>query len=85
MATGSPTTPSEDASVVGRTVATTGEEAEDNHSDKGTYTIELENNNPEEEEARRMIDKVDMINNVCQKYVMKKKKHLCFSLIFYKT
>ncbi|XP_070712340.1 centrosomal protein of 170 kDa-like, partial [Pempheris klunzingeri] len=27
-------------------------------SDKGTYTIELENRNPEEEEARRMIDKV---------------------------
>ncbi|XP_037535453.1 centrosomal protein of 170 kDa isoform X3 [Nematolebias whitei] len=58
MATGSPTTPSEDASVVDRTAGTTGEEAEDNHSDKGTYTIELENKNPEEEEARRMIDKV---------------------------
>uniref|UniRef100_A0A3B3DGF0 Centrosomal protein 170Aa n=1 Tax=Oryzias melastigma TaxID=30732 RepID=A0A3B3DGF0_ORYME len=42
LATGSPTTPSED----------------DDHSDKGTYTIELENSNPEEEEARRMIDKV---------------------------
>uniref|UniRef100_A0A667YD03 Centrosomal protein 170Aa n=1 Tax=Myripristis murdjan TaxID=586833 RepID=A0A667YD03_9TELE len=35
-----------------------GGEAEDDHSDKGTYTIELENRNPEEEEARRMIDKV---------------------------
>ncbi|KAJ8387329.1 hypothetical protein AAFF_G00158250 [Aldrovandia affinis] len=31
---------------------------EDDQSDKGTYTIELENRNPEEEEARRMIDKV---------------------------
>lgn len=59
LATGSPTTPSEDASVVG-TAGTTGGEAEDNQSDKGTYTIELENTNPEEEEARRMIDKVKM-------------------------
>nr|XP_023994735.1 centrosomal protein of 170 kDa-like isoform X2 [Salvelinus alpinus] len=33
-------------------------EQEDDQSDKGTYTIELENGNPEEEEARRMIDKV---------------------------
>uniref|UniRef100_A0A4W5NPZ2 Centrosomal protein 170Aa n=1 Tax=Hucho hucho TaxID=62062 RepID=A0A4W5NPZ2_9TELE len=33
-------------------------EQEDDQSDKGTYTIELENRNPEEEEARRMIDKV---------------------------
>ncbi|KAJ8366070.1 hypothetical protein SKAU_G00149010 [Synaphobranchus kaupii] len=31
---------------------------EDDLSDKGTYTIELENQNPEELEARRMIDKV---------------------------
>ncbi|XP_076831558.1 centrosomal protein of 170 kDa-like isoform X2 [Brachyhypopomus gauderio] len=31
---------------------------DDDQSDKGTYTIELENHNPEEEEARRMIDKV---------------------------
>ncbi|TRY65767.1 hypothetical protein DNTS_003194 [Danionella cerebrum] len=31
---------------------------DDDQSDKGTYTIELEKNNPEEEEARRMIDKV---------------------------
>uniref|UniRef100_A0A3Q2E5I4 Centrosomal protein 170Aa n=1 Tax=Cyprinodon variegatus TaxID=28743 RepID=A0A3Q2E5I4_CYPVA len=46
LATGSPTTPSEDTSVL-----------DDDHSDKGTYTIELENKNPEEEEARRMIDK----------------------------
>ncbi|XP_041803025.1 centrosomal protein of 170 kDa isoform X4 [Chelmon rostratus] len=58
LATGSPTTPSEDASVVGRGAGTAGGEAEDDHSDKGTYTIELENRNPEEEEARRMIDKV---------------------------
>ncbi|XP_028324475.1 centrosomal protein of 170 kDa isoform X2 [Gouania willdenowi] len=55
LATGSPTSPSEDTSVVG---LVTGAEAEDEHSDKGTYTIELENQNPEEEEARRMIDKV---------------------------
>uniref|UniRef100_A0A1A7YXL6 Centrosomal protein 170a n=1 Tax=Iconisemion striatum TaxID=60296 RepID=A0A1A7YXL6_9TELE len=58
LATGSPTTPSEDASVVSRTARTAGGEAEDDNSDKGTYTIELENKNPEEEEARRMIDKV---------------------------
>ncbi|KAJ8360263.1 hypothetical protein SKAU_G00167880 [Synaphobranchus kaupii] len=31
---------------------------EDDQSDKGTYTIELEKPNTEEEEARRMIDKV---------------------------
>lgn len=31
---------------------------DDEQSDKGTYTIELENHNPEEAEARRMIDKV---------------------------
>ncbi|XP_030011986.1 centrosomal protein of 170 kDa isoform X5 [Sphaeramia orbicularis] len=55
LATGSPTSPSEDPSIVGRRA---GGEAEDDHSDKGTYTIELENRNPEEEEARRMIDKV---------------------------
>ncbi|XP_006783689.1 centrosomal protein of 170 kDa isoform X6 [Neolamprologus brichardi] len=58
LATGSPTTPSEDTSIVGRGASTAGVEAEDDHSDKGTYTIELENKNPEEEEARRMIDKV---------------------------
>ncbi|XP_040905887.1 centrosomal protein of 170 kDa isoform X2 [Toxotes jaculatrix] len=58
LATGSPTSPSEDASVVGKGAGTAGGEAEDDHSDKGTYTIELENRNPEEEEARRMIDKV---------------------------
>ncbi|KAM4598969.1 centrosomal protein of 170 kDa isoform 5-T5 [Fundulus diaphanus] len=58
LATGSPTTPSEDTSVLGRGAGTAGGEADDDHSDKGTYTIELENKNPEEEEARRMIDKV---------------------------
>lgn len=57
LATGSPTTPSEDTSTAGREAETTGA-ADDDHSDKGTYTIELENKNPEEEEARRMIDKV---------------------------
>uniref|UniRef100_A0A3B4AHZ8 CEP170 C-terminal domain-containing protein n=1 Tax=Periophthalmus magnuspinnatus TaxID=409849 RepID=A0A3B4AHZ8_9GOBI len=45
------------ASTAGREAETTGA-ADDDHSDKGTYTIELENKNPEEEEARRMIDKV---------------------------
>ncbi|XP_008291570.1 centrosomal protein of 170 kDa isoform X2 [Stegastes partitus] len=58
LATGSPTSPSEDTSVLGRGGGTAGGEGEDDHSDKGTYTIELENRNPEEEEARRMIDKV---------------------------
>ncbi|XP_028983256.1 centrosomal protein of 170 kDa isoform X2 [Betta splendens] len=58
LATGSPTSPSEDASATGRGLGTAGGEAEDDHSDKGTYTIELDNKNPEEEEARRMIDKV---------------------------
>lgn len=57
LATGSPSSPSEDASVVGRGTPNAAG-AEDDHSDKGTYTIELENRNPEEEEARRMIDKV---------------------------
>lgn len=60
LATGSPTTPSEDTSVLGRGAGTAGGEADDDHSDKGTYTIELENKNPEEEEARRMIDKVGL-------------------------
>lgn len=54
----SPTSPSEEAPAAGRGGGTAGGEAEDDHSDKGTYTIELENRNPEEEEARRMIDKV---------------------------
>ncbi|XP_028278450.1 centrosomal protein of 170 kDa isoform X6 [Parambassis ranga] len=58
LATGSPTSPSEDTSIVGQGAGTAGGEAEDDHSDKGTYTIELENRNQEEEEARRMIDKV---------------------------
>ncbi|XP_068424834.1 centrosomal protein of 170 kDa isoform X3 [Clinocottus analis] len=57
LATGSPTSPS-DTSIVGRGAETAGGEAADDHSDKGTYTIELENQNAEEEEARRMIDKV---------------------------
>lgn len=30
----------------------------DDYSDRGTYTIELENGDHEEEEARKMIDKV---------------------------
>lgn len=60
LATGSPSSPSEDTSVLGRGAGTAAGEAEDDHSDKGTYTIELENRNPEEEEARRMIDKVSL-------------------------
>ncbi|KAM4607866.1 centrosomal protein of 170 kDa [Polymixia lowei] len=54
----SPTSPSEEASAVQKGAGTAGGEPEDDHSDKGTYTIELENRNPEEEKARRMIDKV---------------------------
>ncbi|NXR79523.1 CE170 protein, partial [Pycnonotus jocosus] len=38
--------------------AATDKDNEDDQSDKGTYTIELENPNPEEMEARKMIDKV---------------------------
>ncbi|XP_077438202.1 centrosomal protein of 170 kDa isoform X2 [Vanacampus margaritifer] len=55
LATGSPTSPSEDTSITGQAAT---REAGDDHSDNGTYTIELENRNLEEEEARRMIDKV---------------------------
>uniref|UniRef100_A0A3Q1GJ88 Centrosomal protein 170Aa n=1 Tax=Acanthochromis polyacanthus TaxID=80966 RepID=A0A3Q1GJ88_9TELE len=65
LATGSPTSPSEDTSVLGRGGGAAGAEGEDDHSDKGTYTIELENRNPEEEEARRMIDKVRMFRDSC--------------------
>ncbi|XP_077093403.1 centrosomal protein of 170 kDa isoform X6 [Siphateles boraxobius] len=36
---------------------------DDELSDKGTYTIELDKSNPEEEEARRMIDKVFGVEN----------------------
>lgn len=38
------------------------EKEEDDQSDKGTYTIELENPNAEEVEARKMIDKVSNLN-----------------------
>lgn len=64
LATGSPSSPSEDASLAGRAAAEAAE-AEDEHSDKGTYTVELENRNPEEEEARRMIDKVGPLLAPC--------------------
>uniref|UniRef100_A0A3P9JKG0 Centrosomal protein 170Aa n=1 Tax=Oryzias latipes TaxID=8090 RepID=A0A3P9JKG0_ORYLA len=70
LATGSPTTPSEDASLVGREGRPAGGEAEDDHSDKGTYTIELENSNPEEEEARRMIDKVFGVQDNTEKSLL---------------
>ncbi|XP_061692643.1 centrosomal protein of 170 kDa isoform X2 [Syngnathoides biaculeatus] len=58
LATGSPTSASEDTSFAGQAAVAAGKEAGDDRSDNGTYTIELENRNPEEEEARRMIDKV---------------------------
>uniref|UniRef100_A0A8B9QKR7 Centrosomal protein of 170 kDa n=1 Tax=Apteryx owenii TaxID=8824 RepID=A0A8B9QKR7_APTOW len=41
-----------------RISAATEKDNEDDQSDKGTYTIELENPNSEEMEARKMIDKV---------------------------
>ncbi|KAM5206261.1 centrosomal protein of 170 kDa isoform 5-T6 [Hipposideros larvatus] len=40
------------------TAATSEKDNDDDQSDKGTYTIELENPNSEEVEARKMIDKV---------------------------
>nr|XP_012417843.1 PREDICTED: centrosomal protein of 170 kDa isoform X4 [Odobenus rosmarus divergens] len=40
------------------TSATSEKDIDDDQSDKGTYTIELENPNSEEVEARKMIDKV---------------------------
>lgn len=55
---------SEDQNVVQSSAAQPGatdteaQKQDDDQSDKGTYTIELDNPNPEEEEARRMIDKV---------------------------
>ncbi|XP_077586103.1 centrosomal protein of 170 kDa isoform X1 [Stigmatopora nigra] len=58
LATGSPSSPSEDTSIAGQAAVAAGREVGDNQSDNGTYTIELENKNLEEEEARRMIDKV---------------------------
>uniref|UniRef100_A0A8C8CKE3 FHA domain-containing protein n=1 Tax=Oncorhynchus tshawytscha TaxID=74940 RepID=A0A8C8CKE3_ONCTS len=50
--------PSEEGLRTPRSQGDRDKEQEDDQSDKGTYTIELENRNPEEEEARRMIDKV---------------------------
>ncbi|XP_052333952.1 centrosomal protein of 170 kDa isoform X8 [Oncorhynchus keta] len=50
--------PSEESLRTPRSQGDRDREQEDDQSDKGTYTIELENRNPEEEEARRMIDKV---------------------------
>nr|XP_046213277.1 centrosomal protein of 170 kDa isoform X8 [Oncorhynchus gorbuscha] len=50
--------PSEEGLRTPRSQGDRDREQEDDQSDKGTYTIELENRNPEEEEARRMIDKV---------------------------
>lgn len=42
--------------------ATSEKDNDDDQSDKGTYTIELENPNSEEVEARKMIDKVNNRN-----------------------
>ncbi|XP_014035434.1 centrosomal protein of 170 kDa isoform X3 [Salmo salar] len=61
VSTGHQTTepsPSEEGLRTPRSQGYRDREQEDDQSDKGTYTIELENRNPEEEEARRMIDKV---------------------------
>lgn len=44
--------------------AVTIEKDDDDQSDKGTYTIELENPNTEEAEARKMIDKVSSLNTL---------------------
>ena len=41
------------------TSAASEKDNDDDQSDKGTYTIELENPNSEEVEARKMIDKVN--------------------------
>ncbi|XP_078239227.1 centrosomal protein of 170 kDa isoform X13 [Pogona vitticeps] len=46
-----------DKKLKSQLVLTTVEKEEDDQSDKGTYTIELENPNSEEVEARKMIDK----------------------------
>ncbi|RXM98499.1 Centrosomal protein of 170 kDa [Acipenser ruthenus] len=55
---GQQTSPNEESEKPPKPTGTVEKENEDDQSDKGTYTIELENRNPEEEEARRMIDKV---------------------------
>lgn len=44
------------------TSATSEKDNDDDQSDKGTYTVELENPNSEEVEARKMIDKVNNWN-----------------------
>ncbi|KAJ7342096.1 hypothetical protein JRQ81_008879 [Phrynocephalus forsythii] len=46
-----------DKKLKSQLVSTTVEKDDDDQSDKGTYTIELENPNSEEVEARKMIDK----------------------------
>ncbi|XP_066172073.1 centrosomal protein of 170 kDa isoform X5 [Sylvia atricapilla] len=49
--------------------AATEKDNEDDQSDKGTYTIELENPNPEEIEARKMIDKEGSTNLGSKRWV----------------
>ncbi|XP_051775071.1 centrosomal protein of 170 kDa isoform X2 [Erpetoichthys calabaricus] len=55
---GQQTSPNEQLAKPLKYIGVTEKENEDDQSDKGTYTIEMENPNFEEEEARRMIDKV---------------------------
>ncbi|XP_029449832.1 centrosomal protein of 170 kDa isoform X3 [Rhinatrema bivittatum] len=55
-------------------------DSDDDQSDKGTYTIELETPNPEEVEARKMIDKVFGVDDspYYNKHVVNEdKKYLC--------
>ncbi|MGH0126822.1 UNVERIFIED_CONTAM: hypothetical protein FKN15_035163 [Acipenser sinensis] len=64
---GQQTSPNEEPEKPPKATGTVEKENEDDQSDKGTYTIELENRNPEEEEARRMIDKVDLCKVTAQR------------------
>ncbi|XP_077781861.1 centrosomal protein of 170 kDa isoform X3 [Podarcis muralis] len=52
------TTEDMEKKIKSQVVSVAVEKEEDDQSDKGTYTIELENPNAEEVEARKMIDKV---------------------------
>ncbi|ERE73289.1 centrosomal protein isoform 1 [Cricetulus griseus] len=51
------------------TSATSEKDNDDDQSDKGTYTIELENPNSEEVEARKMIDKEGMSSSGSKRWV----------------
>ncbi|XP_062938828.1 centrosomal protein of 170 kDa isoform X3 [Cynocephalus volans] len=52
-----------DKMLKNQTTSTSEKDNDDDQSDKGTYTIELENPNSEEVEARKMIDKVFGVDN----------------------